>query len=213
MTIKTKNRSEITLHDERRPPRRTPPGQLTEIRDEVTSPRDRRVKPARVPGVASRVPAPPSRTVRPARATGRRAKRRRGRWPKVSRRGPRPSQSVSRSNSYNTSKRAYTGVRRSVRDATIRLVRGSGPSHSAPQPEAEFHNTHKCPAGIKGHPKTLRYTPSTAVCVCRGVYRVFHVHQNAVLGDLVRAPCWVAARLRLSGRGEGEGVEEAEEGR
>ena len=40
MTIKTKNRSEITLHDERRPPRRTPPGQLTEIRDEVTSPRD-----------------------------------------------------------------------------------------------------------------------------------------------------------------------------
>ena len=188
MTIKTKNRSEITPHDERRPPRRTPPGQLTEIRDEVTSPRDRRVKPARVPGVASRVPAPPSRTVRPARATGRRAKRRRGRWPKVSRRGPRPSQSVSQfpgSNSYNTSKRAYTGVRRSVRDATIRLVRGSGPSHSAPQPEAEFHNTHKCPAGIKGHPKTLRYTPSTAVCVCAGGCTEFSM--------CTKTPCWATS--------------------
>ena len=103
---------------------------------------------------------------------------------------PRPpaqsvSQSVSRSNSYNTSKRAYTGVRRSVRDATIRLVRGSGPSHSAPQPEAEFHNTHKCPAGIKGHPKTLRYTPSTAVCVCAGGCTEFSM--------CTKTPCWATS--------------------
>ena len=64
MTIKTKNRSEITLHDERRPPRRTPPGQLTEIRDEVTSPRDRRVtrpRPRRrLPRPGAAVPHRPS---------------------------------------------------------------------------------------------------------------------------------------------------------
>ena len=191
MTIKTKNRSEITLHDERRPPRRTPPGQLTEIRDEVTGqghrvtvsretrPRPRRRLPRPGAAVPHR-PAGPGDGPTGEEATG----------PLAEGVAPRPpaqsvSQSVSRSNSYNTSKRAYTGVRRSVRDATIRLVRGSGPSHSAPQPEAEFHNTHKCPAGIKGHPKTLRYTPSTAVCVCAGGCTEFSM--------CTKTPCWATS--------------------
>ena len=134
---------------------------------------------------------------------------------------PRPpaqsvSQSVSRSNSYNTSKRAYTGVRRSVRDATIRLVRGSGPSHSAPQPEADFHNTHiKCPAGIKGHPKsqnTTLHPLHCGVCVPGGVQsfpcapkrRVGRPRKGSVLGGGAAEAERTRRRRRCRGGGGGQ---------
>ena len=184
----------------------------------MTVERDLPASPASPPhaACASRVPAPPSRTVRPARATGRRAKRRRGRWPKVSRRGPRPSQSVSQ----------FPGPTATTR-ASVRTLASDARSETRPfglfgdrAPATQRHSlrqsftTHiSARRESKGTPKHyVTPPPLRCVCVPGGVQsfpcapkrRVGRPRKGSVLGGGAAEAERTRRRRRCRGGGGGQ---------